>query len=156
MINKRYGRTKRPEGTMLNENPVRSAVIAGCVAVLAATTLPSRADAMTAAMCAKYGDHCLAGCDQRSIGKDICIKRCVKAQSDCIIHSKPTTGQNAPSISAPLNPKGGGTKAEPKAPPSGATTAPVATNTASASKTPKGIERIKYVRTWRPYSAQKP
>jgi len=90
---------------------------APCFALVAVMTmLPMGAGAMTAEMCSRYANRCYSGCDARSIGKDVCIKRCVKAHSDCLMNATPASGHNgqaAQPAADPLTPKGGGVHTPP-------------------------------------------
>lgn len=125
MFNRRCGYAKRPGDAMRNENPMRSAVIAGCIILLAATTLPSSADATTIQQCKQKSAACDAKCAKRSIGKDICYRKCDIAYLDCFDNASNTPDKKVDPGPDPLRPKGtgghtpptGGAKDEPKAPP---------------------------------------
>lgn len=86
---------------------MRGTFIAGCIVSLAATMLPSISSAMTWQQCFDAGQRCIAGCDGRPIGKDICVKRCSKTQENCMMYSK-DSNHTSPT---------GGTKADPQKPP---------------------------------------
>lgn len=124
--------------------PMRRTVIAGGIAILAASTLlPNIAGAAApfSRSCIKAHQQCTKKCDKRSIGQDICYRRCDVALMNCdsaspskneqtppeprhprgTDNSAPPTGGNKPEPNKPPKPRNdapptGGTKADPKPP----------------------------------------